>query len=362
MLNGHGGDIQALSQRLGCPPEEIIDLSSNINPLGPPPGVMAHLRGQLSVLCRLPEVDGRGVNTRMADLLEVSPDRVLAGAGTTQFIHGMFGVLRSRRVLIVGPTYADYADACRMHGITPKYFLSEAQQQFRIDPARLDVPVGRADTVVICNPNNPTGTMLPREELAALCRCHPGTRFVVDESYLPFVPDGEKQSLINTASDNVIVLHSLSKIYRLPGLRIGFVVASPPIIQAFRQQMLPWSLNGLAQAAVDYLAENQESVTVFVRKSREFISQERERFLSRLRDAPAFKAFPSSTNFFLIELPVTMSAGSVWERLAQQRVLVRNCANFYGLSERFIRIAIHQTNVNEKVAGMLLACAGDRHG
>ncbi len=358
MLNGHGGNILALAHRLGCRPEEIIDVSSNINPLGPPPGLMRYLRGQMAVLCRLPEVDGREVSTRMATLLGVNPDRILAGAGTTPFIHDMFAVLRSRRVVIVGPTYADYADACRRHGIAPEFFLAEARLRFWVDGSRLDETAGRADTVVICNPNNPTGAMISREELLVLCRRHPATRFVIDESYLPFVADAEHRSLIHSGLENVIVLHSLSKVYRLPGLRIGFVIAAASIIELFRQRLLPWSLNSLAQAAIMYLTENMESVATFVRKSRGFIGQERARFYSRLRDAPAFKAFPSNANFFLIELPFTMSAARVWDRLAQKRVLVRDCSNFYGLNERFIRIAIHQSEVNAQVADMLLACAG----
>jgi threonine-phosphate decarboxylase len=359
MIHGHGGNIHAMAQRLGCRPEEIIDVSSNINPLGPPPGLMDHLREHLAVVCRLPEVDSHGVTSQMAAWLGVEEECILAGAGTTQFIHAMFVALQSRRVLIVGPTYSDYADACRAAGIAPDYFLTQARDDFQIDPDRLEMAVGPADTVVLCNPNNPTGAMIRGEALCALCRRHPATRFIIDESYLPFVAGAEEQTIVASGLENVLVLHSLSKIYRLPGLRMGFLIAAPGLIDRFRHRLLPWSLNSLAQAAAAYLTSHRAAIDGFVGETRGYIDQQRRRFMARIEGCGGLRPYPSRANFFLVQLPLGLDSAGVCARLAQERVLVRDCANFHGLGHRFIRIAIHQPEVNARVAEMLLACTGD---
>lgn len=346
-----------MAQRLGCRPEEIIDVSSNINPLGPPPGLMDHLREHLTVVCRLPEVDSRCVTAQMATWLGVDESCILAGAGTTQFIHAMFAALQSRRVLIVGPTYSDYADACRARGIPPQYFLADARDHFQIDVERLARRAGAADTVVICNPNNPTGVLLPREALWDLCRRHPAIHFVIDESYLPFAPDAEDHSMVACGLANVLVLHSLSKIYRLPGLRIGFVIAAAPVISGLRRRMAPWSLNSLAQAAVEFLFAHRVHIEAFARHTRDYIARERQCFFDRLHANVALTPHPSNVNFFLVQLPPDLTADQVCAQLALERVLIRDCSNFHGLNAQFIRIAIHQPEVNCRVADMLLASA-----
>jgi threonine-phosphate decarboxylase len=353
MIHGHGGNIHDLARRLGCRPEEIIDVSSNINPLGPPPGLMDHLREHLEVICRLPEVDSQGVTAQMAARLGVDEACILAGAGTTQLIYALFSQLEARNVLILGPTYADYADACRLSQIEPQYFLTNAKEDFQPDLARLDRQAGQFDTVVICNPNNPTGVLIPRQELSALCSRHPGTRFVIDESYLPFVSGAEGYSMASGEPENVIVLHSLSKIYRLPGLRIGFAIGAEPIIACLRRRVTPWSLNSLAQSAVTYICLHEEEMDAFIKRSRRFIVEERQRYYERLSGIGILKCHPSQTSFFLVQLSEPMTAPDICARFARERLLARDCSNFFGLSERFIRIAVHQRVENDRIAEML---------
>jgi threonine-phosphate decarboxylase len=160
MIQGHGGNIYDLARRLGCAPEEILDLSSNINPLGMPPDLLDHLRGRLGVIGALPEADGRSAARHMAALLGLSAELVMAGNGTTHFIYSVCPALGPRKVLIVGPTYADYADACRMYRIEPRYYLARAQNQFEIDWTELNQALADMDMAFICNPNNPTGRII----------------------------------------------------------------------------------------------------------------------------------------------------------------------------------------------------------
>ena len=357
MIQGHGGNIVAMAEQLGCRQDEIIDMSSNINPLGTMPGLIEHLRSRLDRIRVLPEVDGRAAVKAIAALLGVAEQRVLAGGGTTQFIYSACAALKSKRVLIVGPTYADYIDGCRVHDIDPEFFLAEAATGFAPDLDRLAAALVGIDTVFLCNPNNPTGQLMPHGALLHLCRTHPQTRFIIDESYLPFVPAEQESSMSRVGLDNVIVLWSVSKIFGMPGLRAGFLVANPPVVERFRRYMQPWCVNSLAQEAVCFLGNNQAAVATFIEQTRACLALEGGLFRARLQHGH-LTLYPSATSYFLMGLPEDRTATAVCQALAEHRFLIRNCANFHGLSERYIRVALKDAATNAAVACHLLAAVG----
>jgi len=364
VIGGHGGNIYDLARELGCHPTDIIDLSSNVNPLGPPPGLCDYLSQHMEVIGLLPEVDNRGTIQGYAEHLGVPPERVIAGNGTTQLIYSIPRVLNVKKALIVGPTYSDYADACRMHGIAPAFFLCPEPQEFRPDIDRLEKEIAGADTVFICNPNNPTGTFIPAERLKWLCLRNPEVRFIVDESYLPFVIGSETESLVACGLENVLVLQSISKIYRIPGLRVGFLVAYPATIAAFAACLWPWSVNSLGQAAVRFLVKAGPALGAFVAETQTYLERRRQELRQHLRPIPGLKLYPSTTSFMLIRLPEGLSAATVWSHLAEERILIRNCSNFQGLSDRFIRISPKNSEATGRVTERLaeLAAQSSRTG
>jgi threonine-phosphate decarboxylase len=353
MIHGHGGNIYALARRLGCNPADIVDMSSNINPLGMPPGLAEALKDQLSAAGLLPEVDGRSMIERMADLLGVAAERMLAGNGTTQFIYSICPALGASKVLIVGPTYADYGDACRMYGIDPQVFLLDPEEAFRFDGKKFSRRAAGCDTVIICNPNNPTAGLIDADQLRHLCRMHADVRFVIDESYLPFVPDAYAATMAGCGLDNVIVLWSASKIFSLPGLRAGFLIASGPIRARFAHYQQPWCVNSLAQAAMQYLAERKAQTLGFIQQTRVFLERERRLFQQRLASCSDLHLYPSTTSYFLMRLPRSLKADAFCDQLARQRLLIRDCSNFFGLSDRFVRVALKSSEVNRMAADRL---------
>ena len=241
-----------------------------------------------------------------------------------------------------------------MHGIEHDYTLAEESREFRPDLNQIDQILATYDTVFICNPNNPTGAMIPAVELEALCGSYPNTRFVIDESYLPLVSSGEKESMIQSSLPNIIVLISLSKIFRIPGLRIGFLVASKKTIEQFKRYSLPWSLNSLAQAAVLYLMDKTNKTNSFTKKTTAFIETEKTKLAQKLKSSSIIKLFPGSTLFMLAKLMKNYRADHIITHLAQNKILIRNCVNFEGLSNRFIRISLKTSPLNAMLADKLL--------
>jgi threonine-phosphate decarboxylase len=358
MIEGHGGNVYAMARDLGCRPQEIVDMSSNINPLGMPPGLLDHLKDHLEGVGILPEVDGRDAIRRMAGLLAVDARRILVGNGTTQFIYTACPALNARRVLIVGPTYADYADACCMHELQPHHFLTDARNRFDVNLDKVDKALYGFDTAFICNPNNPTGQRIPPDPLIQLCRSHPETHFIIDESYLPFVPMGQSQSMVTCNLDNVSVLWSVSKIFGVPGLRAGFLIASEATVSRFSRFIQPWCLNSMAQAAVRWLGEHHRQVAAFIEESANFLEKERQLFYDGMGTIDSVTLFPSLVSYILIRLPEGLSAATLCHRMKENRFLIRNCSNFHGLSDQYVRVALKGSGVNRLALTQLMDIIG----
>ncbi len=354
MIGGHGGNIYRLSRQLGCRPQEICDMSANVNPLGPMPAMMAHLKKALPAITALPEVDAQGIVSAFAKFYDVDPAQVMAGNGTTQLIYLLPQALRAKKALVVGPTYADYQDACRMHQVPCRHLIGPEADGFAPDMARLRKAAGAVDLVFLCNPNNPTGTLTRRSEIESLCRARPDTRFVIDESYLPFAPHPSDDSLIRAELPNVVVLNSMSKAFRIPGLRIGFAKSSLPVMARLKPLALPWPVNSLAQAAVQWIMAHPQAVGDFLTATRTLLASEKAQFTATLQRHTAMRCFSSATSFVLMRLPSGLTSAVAWRHMAERRILIRDCSNFYGLSDAFIRVSLKGETDNRRAADLLV--------
>lgn len=363
MIKGHGGNIHELAATLGCLPSEIVDMSSNVNPFGPPPGLTSHLAGHLDGVTALPEVDAGNIRRLFAQRHGVDPSRVLAGNGTTQFIYSLPRALNSRQVMILAPTYADYADACRMNNVPFAFLAVDAAAAFVHDPGRVSKALAdsKADTIFICNPNNPTGVFIPPQALLDLCRRHPDVRFIIDESYLGFVPQAHELSLINVdVPENAIVLNSMSKVFSIPGLRIGFVYSSQPVIDRLAAFNLPWCVNSLSQTAVAWLMDNPDVVDGFVAETVTRLASEKAFLSQQIEAVSGIRLFPSVASFLLASLEPEGNARELCSYVGRHRILIRNCENFYGLSSKYVRFSLKTHANNAELVNVLNYYFNDR--
>ena len=354
MILGHGGNLFEIATKIGCRPEDIVDFSSNMNPLGPPSDLVNYLKESFSRIMYLPDPEARPAIAAFSKYYDLSVNEVIAGNGTTQLIYDLPSALRTEKALIVNPTYSDYADACRMNGVPYHSLYLTESSDFTFQLENLKQAMTDVDTVFICNPNNPTGRIIPKDYLDQLIRQFPLTRFVIDESYLPFVDLPQGQSFLSDRPTNVLVLHSLSKIFKIPGLRIGFLIAATETIEKFRSCQKPWSVNSLAQAAVEYLSANIEMAERFISQTRAFINNERKIFVERLHLDSTITVIPSETVFMLARLPENQTAFNLKSRLLNDKILIRDCSNFDGLDRRYFRISLKSTELNRNLAEKLI--------
>jgi len=312
------------------------DFSVTVNPLGPPRSVLHGLRRALpNDIARYPDPECRSLREHLAEHHHVLPMQVVVGNGASELIALLAQALRPRRVAIAEPTYTEYLRASLLAGAEVTHWLADEADLFA--PAPFDP--GGADVVWLCNPNNPTGHLwLSGRRAVSWARSHPRSLFVVDESFLPFVDGDDHYSLIPSVNRlaNVVVVRSLTKVYALPGLRLGYAVTNADLARHLRDHLVPWSVNTLAQAAGLAALED----VAFLARTVRWLKRAAPEFVAALRVAsPCLSPIATWAPFVLVRLN-GCTAPDLTRRLAERGLAIRDASNFVGLGERYVRLAV----------------------
>jgi threonine-phosphate decarboxylase len=326
-----------------CRADAGLDFSVTVNPLGPPRSVLQALRAGLGTITRYPDPEGRELVERLALHHHCPGTQIVVGNGANDLIYALTRAVRPRRVAIAEPTYTEYLRAALLAGVEVTHWLTEGAD---FEPEPFD-PEG-VELLWLCNPNNPTGRLWPRPEaLLTWIRTRTRTLFAVDEAFLTLTAGGEGRSLIPAVSRlaNLVVLRSLTKLYALPGLRLGYLVAPAEWAERVRAQVVPWSVNALAQAA-GLAALGDED---YHRRTRAWLASEVPPFAGRLaRACERLRPVRSEASFVLAELHGLTAAAAV-EGLARQGIAVRDATNFVGLGAQYLRVAVRTAEENERL-------------
>jgi histidinol-phosphate aminotransferase len=326
----HGGPDWAELESMGLSPGDVLDFSVCSNPFPPPPGVKRVLSSV--ALSPYPDSESTELIKYLSEKLGVAEDNILVGSGSTELIRLIaLAYFRSGdSVLILAPTYGEYETACQMAGAKVFKQWAEARDNFRmrIENTVAFVRQGRPRAIFICNPNNPTGQYLSREEVEAILVVASKSLLILDEAYIAFT-DKIWSSADLLHRDNLIIVRSMTKDYALAGLRLGYAIAHREIIDTLRRVRPPWNVNAVAQqAGVAALRDD-----LYLERCKPKIEQAK-RFLVDELGQIGFTVVPSDTNFFLVRVGDGRAFRSA---LLKQGILVRDCASF-GLAE-YVRIA-----------------------
>lgn len=349
MVVDRGGEVYRAAQAIGCEPSEILDFSSNLNPLGPPKVVQRAAREAITECWSYPESNSARARAALSEALGIAETRIILGAGASDLIYLIARTLRVRRALIVGPTTNEYARAVRTFGGHAHFLMAREEDDFRITSLPKRLKQLRPAVVFLCNPNNPTGVLHQPQVCRDLIKHFRTSIFVIDESFLEYVDFPERYSLLweNADSKRIIILKSLSSIISVPGIRIGLVVCERTLAATLHAAQEPWPVGQVAQAVASTAFLD---VTHFIR-TRELVSDERRFFISELSGTPGLKIFPSSTNFVLLKITKEgMTGRELGARLLKRKMLVQECSNFPGLGGAFMRISLRTRRDNLKLA------------
>jgi histidinol-phosphate aminotransferase len=234
---------------LGLNPDDVLDFSVNCNPFGPSPAV--HQAILQVALDRYPDRDAITLRKALAARLGVGMGQIVVGNGTSELLSlvALAYVRPADRVLILTPTYSEYSRSAALMSANVQSIFAGVDQNFLHNPDVISrrITAQKYQIVFICNPNNPTGVVIPTDLIAAWVQASPQTLFVVDEAYLQFVPG--LISALSLAAPNLLVLTSMTKDYALAGLRLGYAVGHPDMIAVVEKVRPPWNVNALALAA-----------------------------------------------------------------------------------------------------------------
>ena len=348
----HGGIRPAELRALGLNPAEVLDFSASVSPLGPPAGLWAAL--QQVDLTAYPDPECLELRESLSRHTGAAVDSILVGNGSTELIHLLAqaylspGAGGGKAALLLTPTYGEYAGACAWAGAEALTLTAQRDKGFAWDLAAAAeiIQSRRPALVFLCNPNNPTGVYLSREETAALAAAvaQSGGMLVLDEAYVNFVADSwDALALLREMGDNLVLLRSMTKDYALTGLRLGYAVAAPGVVAQLAARQPDWSVNSLAQAAgvvaladADYLPQARAAVAAA------------KDYLIRELTALGYAVMPSAANFLLVSVG---DGAALRERLRRRGLFVRDGASF-GLPD-CIRIGVRPLADCQRLAAAL---------
>lgn len=345
----HGGNLKRLAEAAGREPGEILDFSANLNPLGPPEWLRQVISRHVSDLVHYPDPDTTALTIAAAKHYGVTPNEVLTGNGSAELLNLVVQCASPRRAVIPVPSYIDYARAARVAGLDISEVTLSESEGFQLNLASLEPLLQQPAVVFIGRPNNPTGTVCPAPALRALVTAHPDSLFIIDEAFGDFAD--EFDSLVNNRPANVVVLLSLTKIFAIPGLRLGCAITDPGLARRVRERQPPWSVNTLAQAVGVAALED----TTYVARSRDLVRGEREWLQSELARLPGLTIYPGTANFMLVTLasPALTAKALATRLLKEYGIAIRVCDNFRGLNEHYFRVAVRTRPENERLVTAL---------
>jgi threonine-phosphate decarboxylase len=340
----HGGDIYG---HTGV----ALDFSVNTNPLGMPEGVKRALATHIADWERYPDPRCRALTAALAAHHGVQPDCVLCGNGAADLIFRICAGLKPRRALALAPTFSEYERSVSLFGGETREFPLSERNGFMLTDRILETLSPDVAMVFLCNPNNPTGRLADPALLRRVAaRCEDQSIYLVlDECFIDFT-DGESMLSLLREYPHLIILRAFTKLYAMAGLRLGYLLcADAALLAEIGRFAQTWSVSIPAQAA-GLAALNAVG---WAEQTRRLVREERA-FMAQALAELGLTVLPSDGNFLLVK-----SGTPLYEPLLQRGVLVRDCANFTGLDERYIRIGL---KTRDKNTALLHALSEVLHG
>ena len=340
---GHGANVDNMAKKFGKNENAIIDFSSNVN---------SHIISDLGkyVLEGLeksrsyPDINYTNLRNNISDYIKVDSELIIPGNGATEIIYLLMKSIK-RRLAILNPTFSEYGRGAKLNNLEIIDFHLKEENNFSIDLDEIQKNMDKFDSLFVCNPNNPNGKVKDLNELLDLM-IENDKLLIVDETFMEFVGEEEKYSLINKIEQtpNLFILKAVTKFFGMPGLRLGYgVTSNKQIINNIYEYKEPWTINSFAENLSNYLFKDKE----YINGSKDYYINERKFMLEELRKISRLKVYDTDTNFVLIKLDDDEANSLKLELFEKYNILIRDASNFIGLDKSYIRVAIKSHNDNK---------------
>ncbi|MFJ4519957.1 pyridoxal phosphate-dependent aminotransferase [Streptomyces sp. NPDC088810] len=360
----HSPSMAALT-REGGDATGPVDFCIPCNPYFPTPAMFEEMAGRLREIVTYYPSSADTITGELCSLLQLPPQCVAMGNGSTELITWIDHLLVRESLAVPVPTFGRWTDQPMETGKRVDMFPLQEANGFALDLSQYAEFIRTRGTrvAVVCNPNNPDGGFLRRQQVVQFMDAMADLDLVVvDESFLEFADAEAEPSVVQEAMlrPNVIVLRSLGKNFGLHGIRFGYLVANPALAGKVRSMLPKWNLNSFAEHVVFMLKEHGAEYA----QSLQQVRRDRLEMASHLSALPGLTVYPSQGNFLFVRLPVGAEGTVVRDRmLTEHRILVRECGNKIGSSSRFLRLVVRpQVDVRRLVSGLEQVLYGSGRG
>ena len=325
MISEHGGNAFGR--------EILYDFSANLNPLGMPESVKEKILQNIDEWEKYPDHFCRKLTKKLSEKLNFPTENIVCGNGAADLIYRIIRAVKPKTALITSPCFSEYEKALREIFCDVKHFILQENDNFTLPDDFLNLLSEDVEMLILCSPNNPTGRVLRRDLLQKICeKCaENNTIFLCDECFLDFVENGEELSARNFLNKTIVVLNAFTKIYAMAGLRLGYAVfGDEKLARDVENCGQFWSVSAPSQTAGIAALDDEN----YIFETRNYIKNERD-FLEKKLPEFGIKVFPSDANFLLLKSDIPL-----YDALLREKILIRSCENFKGLSDKFFRIAV----------------------
>lgn len=332
-------------------PEKVIDFSVNINPVGAPKVLKDRWGDWFTAINDYPDPYANELMEELAAQENISVTHLLAGNGAAEIITLVARYLAGSKVAVIHPAFSEYATACRNEGCEVMEIVLAAPE-WNLEASALADKLQGVKAVFLCNPNNPTGIHYNREaveNLIEVCK-RTDTLCIIDEAFYDFLPEPVTYIDKVLHQQHVLIIRSLTKMYSIAGLRLGFLAGNPELLQKIGRTKPHWSVNALAMKAGVACLQDESHTG----ETRRFIESERTAIFQRLRQL-GFEHSSSQLNFYLLKDPALSTQEKLFHYLLKQGLVLRHTENFPGIKGKWLRVAVKQPDDNKILLEALAA-------
>lgn len=339
-LPEHGANPHTVYTKLGMEqPSKLLDFSENVNPVGPPKRVLEEWPKLLEKIRAYPDPQGEPFLSAVAEFHGIPKDFLFIGNGAAELLAFIAERYRGKKAIVVHPTFSEYESTLRAKQVEIIRVLSEEEEGFVLPINEIRASMKNADVLYLCTPNNPTGILPSQAELTALIHysAQVNCEIVLDEAFIDFID--ESLSFISKVEDysHVIVVRSMTKMYAIPGIRLGYVVANSAVISEVKRVASHWNVNGIA-AHIGEICLNEIE---FRERAIQSSTEQREKMKAFLR-MNGCTVTDSVANFLTFKLGEGRTARKLYEDLLQRGIVLRHSENFRGMDGEWLRMGMKQ--------------------
>lgn len=334
----HGGDLLSYESHYSG---ELIDFSSNINPLGTPKGLNEVLINSFKSLESYPDIKYRKLKTSIAKYLNCKTENVAVGNGAVEIINNF--IIPARRVVVMTPAFSEYEKRAIAHG--KEIVKISYKEDFSIDLVQLENDLKEEDLLILGNPNNPTGLRIEKQILLEIYELVTKKKafLLLDEAFYEFCPSDYDSIELFKELDykNIGIIRAATKFFALPGIRLGYCCTSQEQVAILSKIELPWSINSLADSAGQFIFKD----ITYIEASKIYIKEERNFLLEQLTQIECIVAYETHTNYILIKLH-NLEEEYVFHFFLDRGIVIRKCSSFKELGHNHIRVAVKNRENN----------------